>query len=398
MWGPDPILIRAAIRRAVIADGGGKYGRIPWGFETDAVHRRGLVMGEMKVVELVKPGQVRLKEERIPEPLPGEVLVRIKACAICTLERRLFTGDQEIFYPLVFGHEVSGVVERVGEGVFTDFEPGEPVVLDLLNRCSECFLCRTGRSNQCVNKFDPGLPVLGGMAQFVARPARQVFRIKKEVGFLQAALTEPLSDCIHSLMRTHLSPDMKIFIIGAGTMGLLHLAIVKHYGMIAAISDLHPDKLDVAARMGADHVIDFSREDPLQVLRERAGIEGADVVVVTAPGKEPVEEALKAVGTMGIIVLFSANPKGIKVELDPNFLHYKEVTITGSESRTEKDFYQAVSMQNTGDLRLKELISAVFPIQEAQRALEASLDPAFYRVVLAMDETALEEYETPGGV
>ena len=387
-----------ALTPSFIADVWGKCGKIPWGFRISAVQLGRSVMGEMKLVELVKPGQVRVKEASIPEPLPGEVLVRIKACAICTLERRLFTGDQEIFYPLVFGHEVSGVVEEVGEGVFTDFEPGEPVVLDLLNRCNECSFCRTGRSNQCINKFDPGLPVLGGMAQFVARPARQVFRINKEVGFLQAALTEPLSDCIHSLMRTHLSPHMKIFIIGAGTMGLLHLAIVKHYGMIAAISDLHPDKLDIAARMGADHVIDFSREDPPQVLQERAGIEGADVVVVTAPGKEPVEEALKTVGTMGIIVLFSANPKGIKVELDPNFLHYEEVTITGSESRTEKDFYQAVSMQNSGDLRLKELISAVFPIEEAQRALEASLDPAFYRVVVAMDDTALEEFETLGGV
>jgi len=355
-------------------------------------------MDEMKVVELVKPGLVRVMEERIPRPASGEVLVRIKACAVCTLERRLFTGDQEIFYPLVFGHEVSGVVEEVGKGVFTDFQEGEPVVLDLLNRCGECPFCRTGRSNQCRNKFDPGLPVLGGMAQFVARPARQVFRINKEVGFLQAAMTEPLADCIHSLMRTHLSPDMKTFIIGAGTMGLLHLAIVKHYGMIAAISDLHRDKLDIAARMGADHIIDFTREDPLRVLRERAGIDGADVVIVAAPGKEPVEEALHAVGTMGIIVLFSANPEGIKVELDPNFLHYKEITITGSESRTEKDFYQAVSMQNSGDLRLEELVSAVFPIEEAQRALEASLDPGLYRVVVAMDDTALEEFKTLGGV
>jgi L-iditol 2-dehydrogenase len=358
----------------------------------------GFIMGDMKVVELLEPGRVSVKEKEIPKPGPGEVLVRIKACAICTLERRLFTGDQKIYYPLVFGHEVSGVVEEVGDAVFTDFQPGETVVLDLLNRCNECSFCRTGHSNQCRNKFDPALPVLGGMAQYVCRPARQIFRINKEVGFLQASLTEPLADCIHSLMRTHLSPDMKILIIGAGTMGLLHLAIVKHYGMVAAISDLHQDKLAVAARMGADHVIDFTREDPTRVLKDRAGIEGADVVIVAAPGKEPMEEALQTVGTLGIIVLFSANPKGIKIELDPNFLHYKEVTITGSESRTEKDFHQAVSMQNSGDLNLKELVSAVFPVDEAQRALEASLDPAFCRVVVAMDDTALEEFKTFGGV
>jgi len=355
-------------------------------------------MDKMKVVQLVEPRVVRVVEEDIPRPGHGEALVRIKACAVCTLERRLFTGDQKIYYPLVFGHEVSGVVEEVGGGVFTDFQPGDPVVLDLFHRCGECAYCRTGHSNQCVNKFKPGLPVLGGMAQFVSRPARQVFRIDKDVGFLRAALTEPLSDCVHSLMRTHLSPDMKVFVIGAGTMGLLHLAIIKHYGMFCAVSDVHRAKLGMASRMKADYIIDISSEDPVQALRGQSRLEGADVVVVTAPGKEAVEEALRVIGALGTIVLYSANPGGIKLELDPNFIHYREITITGSESRTEKDFYQAVSMQNSGDLHLEELVSAVFPIEEAQRALEASLDPSLYRVVVAMDDTAVEEFKTLGGV
>jgi L-iditol 2-dehydrogenase len=121
-------------------------------------------------------------------------------------------------------------------------------------------------------------------------------------------------------------------------------------------------------------------------------------VVVTAPGKEAVDEAFKLVGTLGTVVLYSANPEGVKIELDPNFIHYGEVTVTGSEGRTEKDFYQAVSMQNSGDLQLHELVSAVFPIREAQRALEASLDPSFFRVIVAMDESALEEFEILGGV
>lgn len=354
-------------------------------------------MGKMKAVELVEPRRVRVREEDIPRPGRGEVLVRVKACAVCTLERRLFTGDRSIRYPLVVGHEVSGVVEEVGEGVFTAYRPGDSVVLDLLNRCGECSFCRRGRSNQCENMFDPGLPVLGGMAQFVSRPARQVFGIHAEVGFLAASLTEPLADCVHSLMRTHLSPDMKVFVIGAGTMGLLHLAIVKHYGMFAAVSDVHAGKLELARRMGADLCVNIAMEDAGEALRSRTGLEGMDVVVVTAPGKEPVDEALRIVGTQGVIVLYSASPKGVKLELDPDFIHYREVTLTGSEGRTEKDFYQAVSLQNTGDLHLEGLISAVFPVEDAQKALEASLDPSLHRVVVAMDDTALREFETLGG-
>jgi threonine dehydrogenase-like Zn-dependent dehydrogenase len=354
---------------------------------------KGRPVDKMKYVELVAPREVRVREGRIPMPGRGEVLVKIKACAICTLERRLFTGEQKIGYPVGIGHEVSGEVVEVGEGVLTALKPGEPVVLDLLNRCGECQYCRTGRSNQCVNKFKLGLPVLGGMAQYVSRPARQVFRIHEEVGFLRAALTEPLSDCVHSLMRTHLSPDMKVLVIGAGTMGLLHLAIVKHYGMFCAVSDIHQAKLSLAQSLGANLAIDISSEDPVEALHELVGSGGVDVVIVTAPGKEAVEEALRVVGTLGVIVLYSANPEGIKIELDPNFIHYRELTLTGSESRTEKDFLQAVNMQNAGDMRLDKLVSAVFPIEDAQRALEVSLDPALYRVVLTMDDTAMREFE-----
>ncbi|OFW58037.1 MAG: hypothetical protein A2W01_10555 [Candidatus Solincola sediminis] len=350
----------------------------------------------MKAIELIGPGRVEVVEKDRPEPGEGEVLVRIKACAICTLERRLFTGEQAISYPIVFGHEVSGVVEKMGKGVLSDFQPGDPVVLDLLNRCGECLYCRTGRSNQCSNKFNPGLPILGGMAQFVARPAREVFAIDPEVGFLRASLTEPLSDCVHSLMRTHLSPEMKVLMIGAGTMGLLHLAIVKHYGMFCAVSDVNESKLAKASRFGADCVINAAKDDPVEAV-QRAGFDAASIAIVTAPGKEAVEEAFRLIGTLGTIVLYSANPKGVKIELDPNFIHYKEITITGSEGRTEKDFHQAVSLQNSRGLMLEQLISGVFVLDEAQRALEVSLDPSLYRIIVAMDESAITEFETIGG-
>ncbi len=354
-------------------------------------------MASMKVVELIEPRRILVRDAEIPRPGRGEVLVKVKACAVCTLERRLFTGEQKMAYPVIPGHEVSGVVEEVGEGVFSDYRPGDTVVLDLLNRCGECSFCRRGHSNQCENMFGPGLPVLGGMAQYVARPAREVFRIDAGVGFLKAALTEPLSDCVHSLGRARLSPEMKVFVIGAGTMGLLHLAVIRHYGMDAAISDVHAKKLELAARMGADLCVDITAEDPREALRARGGMEGADVVVVTAPGKEAVEEALRLVGTMGTVVLFSANPAGVKVELDPNVVHYREITVTGSEGRTEKDFYQAASLQNSGDLPLDGLVSAVIPLEEAQKAMEMSLDPSLYRVIVAMDNTALDEYEGLGG-
>ena len=341
-------------------------------------------MDTMRVAVLKAPRQVEIEERPKPYPGPGEVLVRTKACAICSLERRLYIGDQVIMYPLVGGHEVSGVVEQVGEGVLTPFEPGEHVVLDLLNRCGECWFCRTGHSNHCVNMWRKGNHILGGLAEYIAVPSKQVFTIDRNVSFQEAALTEPLSDCIHSLMRTHLSPEMKVLVIGAGTMGLLHLAVLKHYGMTALVSDLDRDKLQVAAAMGADYTFDRNDSAPDHQL-DGAGIPGADVVVVTAPGEEAIQEGFRAVGPRGTIVLFASQAEGTNICVDANLVHYKELTITGSESRTEKDFLQAVSMQNSRDLYLEPLVSEVIPLEDIAGAFEMSLDVSKFRIVVAMD-------------
>ncbi len=341
-------------------------------------------METMRVAVLKAPRQIEIEERPRPPAGEGEVLVRTKACAICSLERRLYTGDQVITYPLVGGHEVSGVVEQIGEGVLTAFEPGEHVVLDLLNRCGECWFCRTGHSNHCINMWRPGNHILGGLAEYIAVPSKQVFAIDRNVSFPEAALTEPLSDCIHSLMRTHLSPEMKVLVIGAGTMGLLHLAVLKHYGMTVLVSDLDGDKLQVAASMGADYALDRNDAAPDNQL-DGAGIPGADVVVVTAPGEQAIQEGFQAVGPQGIIVLFASQAKGTNISVDVNAVHYKELTITGSESRTEKDFLQAVSMQNARDLYLAPLVSEVVPLAEIQRAFETALDTSTFRIVVAMD-------------
>ncbi len=345
----------------------------------------------MKYLEMPEPGRVEIREAERPRPARGEVLVRIKACGICTLEKRLYQGEISMPFPLIPGHEASGVIEEVGEGVFTDFSPGEHVVLDLLYRCGECYYCRIGHSNQCENMFKPGMRVLGGMSEYLCCPSNQVFKIRKDVGYILSTLTEPLSDCIHSLMRTHLSPEKSVLIIGAGTMGLLHLGICKYYGVLTLVSDPSQERRDLAARLGADFLIG-EEEDIRKALREQAGMEGCDVAIVTAPSPEALREGLDSLRNLGTMVIFSSYPPGSSMELDPNYIHYKEITITGSESRTERDFLQAVTIQNSRDLALKPLVSSVLPLEEAPTAFQRALLPESYRVILAMDDEVMEEW------
>ncbi|MHB8780848.1 MAG: zinc-dependent alcohol dehydrogenase [Candidatus Geothermincolia bacterium] len=335
----------------------------------------------MLAAVLREPGQVELTEMPKPVPGPAEVLVRITNCAICSLERRLYTGDQKLKLPLVPGHEVAGYVEEVGPRVLTAFEPGQHVTLDLLFRCGECYFCRTGNSNHCVNMWRNGNRVLGGMAQYISVPAKQVFAVDSGVSPVQASLTEPLSDCIHSLRRARLSPETTVLIIGAGTMGLMHLAVLSHWGVTAMVSDYDQGKLQVAAEMGAAYVLDCNEGSPHDQL-SRDGLPACDVVVVAAPGKPALDEAVAAAGIQGTIILFASNYPPARLDIDANLLHYKELTITGSESRTERDFLQAASMQNSGDLYLGPLVSAVIPLAQVQEAFELALDPHRFRIVL----------------
>jgi 2-desacetyl-2-hydroxyethyl bacteriochlorophyllide A dehydrogenase len=330
---------------------------------------------------LTGPRQLEIVESKLPELKENEVLVKVDTCCICTLEKRLYAGDLNIGYPITPGHEVSGTVAKTTS---KNFEECDKVVLDLLHRCGECNFCRTGHSNHCVNKFKGSRGILGGFAEYIVVPSKEVFKINDDVSLETAALTEPLSDCIHSFMQSGLSPISRVLIIGSGTMGLLHLMILKKYGMNIFISDVDDKKLEVAKQLGATYLINPRNVDFKTAVMDITNSNGVNIVIVTAPGETPILQALDAVGVSGSIILYAASYPNIKTPIDINFIHYKEIKLIGSEGRTEKDFYKAVNFQNSNMLNLSPLISKRYSFANVTEALEASLDSSTYRVALKM--------------
>ncbi|MGV8120061.1 MAG: zinc-binding dehydrogenase [Candidatus Xenobiia bacterium LiM19] len=339
-------------------------------------------MKKCRAASLREPGKFEIIEKELSPLQEGDVLVKIKACGICTLEKRLYTGAMKIFLPITGGHEASGVVEESRSDVL---KPGDRVVLDLLNRCGECYFCRRGCSNHCASKFKGRAGILGGFSEYIVLPSKEVFAINDEVPFDEGTLTEPLSNCIHSCMQSHLSPDHSVLIIGAGTMGLLHLLILKKYGIRTIISDVDDRKLKTASECRADFIINSAREDVPARIKEITRGSGCNVVIVTTPGKIPTQQAFDMVGVRGCICLYAANYPSIELTIDPNLIHYREITLTGSESKTEKDFFKAVNFQNSRTLTLAPLISAKYKLDEVQQAFETALDPSAYRVILEME-------------
>ncbi|MBF0551082.1 MAG: alcohol dehydrogenase catalytic domain-containing protein [Deltaproteobacteria bacterium] len=341
-------------------------------------------MAKMMAAAVVAPGKVEIIEREIPVPGEGQVLVKIAACGICTLEKRIYTGALKIGYPLVGGHEVSGVIADLGPGIMRKLNRGDHVTLDLLNRCGECYYCREGHSNHCVNLFKKKTGILGGMAEYVIVSSREVFVLENQVPFPEATLTEPVATCIHSLTQSRFSVEHTALIIGAGTMGFIHLRLLKNMGIRVIVSDVDETRVKNAVKAGADLVLRADKIDVPARVKDYTDGMGCQTVIVTSPGDQPARHALDCVAIKGTVVFYSAYYPPQMLPLDLNWLHYKEVCLTGSESKTPLDFIKAVKFQNMRNLGLAPLISGRMPLAEAARAFELAMEPSSYRIILEM--------------
>jgi 2-desacetyl-2-hydroxyethyl bacteriochlorophyllide A dehydrogenase len=336
----------------------------------------------MKAAVLTAVRQLEVTEVPTPQPARGEVLVKLKYCGICTLEQRLYTGAMKIHYPVIPGHEASGVVAQAGDGLFTELPPGTPVALDLVTRCGECYFCRTGQSNLCQNRFQNNRKILGGFGEYLAVAAKQVFPVPADLPLQEAAFAEPVACCIRSLKRVNLILAEDLLIVGAGPMGLMHLLVAQCMGARVFVSDPDPARLAKARELGAFLAVDPKGEDLPKILKARTEGRGADACVVTSPAHEALQSAVVSVSKNGRINIYTSYSDKPVLPLDANAVHKDQMLVTGSEGRTEHDFLQAVRLLAFGKVRVRPLISLVTGFPRIAEGMQAALSPRTYRVLL----------------
>lgn len=341
----------------------------------------------MKSAFLTEPKKIEIRETPVPVPRNHELLVKIAYCGICTLEQRLFDGERTIYYPIVPGHEASGTVVFVGPEVMTNVQVGDHVVLDLVNRCHTCPACLSGNSNLCENRFKKGQRVLGAFAEYMVVKPEQVQVIPESLPLGEAAFTEPLSCCIRSLRAVHASLGHTILISGAGTMGLLHLKAALAMGVRVIVCDISLSRLEDASRMGADEVLDASdSETCVNAIKRLTQGRGVDSVIITTPSTCAVETAVKVLAPGGWLNIYTSYGNKPALPVDMNTIHRNEFKITGTEGRSEADFFTAVRALANRKVVVDDLISRVYPLHEVGDAIEAALTGSMYRVLLRMEE------------
>ncbi|MEQ8718544.1 MAG: alcohol dehydrogenase catalytic domain-containing protein [Acidimicrobiales bacterium] len=337
----------------------------------------------MRVAVITGVGEVEIREDAQPTPGPGDIAIEVGACGICTMERRLFSGTQQI-YPVAPGHEVAGRVVAVGSEV--DDLPGSPrigdaVTVDLLTRCGTCSACRRGRSALCKRPqggalSDGTLAFGAGLAEFVVAPATSAFATG-DAPMNQASMGEPLACVVHSVRLSGFRSGDRVAVFGGGYMGRLHLALTRHLGSPAVgVIDVSAQRLDEATEAGADWVA--TPDD----LADRAG--GSDIVFVTAGVAGAVEAALDLCDDGGTVVLYGAFPKDVLASVGADRIHHHELNLIGVYSQEPEDWRTAAGLIASGSLAadLDRLVTARYDLASVGDALRHATTEPVYRVLV----------------
>ncbi len=324
----------------------------------------------MKALVLEEVGKLSLREVDKPVPLANEVLVGVEACGICGTDRHLLKGEFPSKPPVVLGHEFSGIIEAVGSGV-TGLSAGMRVTGDPNIACGRCPECHRGRVNLCHNLEATGIHRNGGFAEYVTIPERQAFSLPLAMDPLHGALCEPLACCLHGVDIANIRTGSTAIIIGGGVIGLFVVQLARLAGAAKVILVTRSEaKRSLAESLGATATIDPTSEDVLIRTVGKDGVVpgGADVVFECAGLKETVEQAPLLAGRGGMVVLLGVLPKGLKAEIEPFDLLFRELTLATS-FLNPFTHSRAAELIASGTINVQPLISRAIDLADASDAI-----------------------------
>jgi L-iditol 2-dehydrogenase len=341
--------------------------------------------GPMRVGVMAGVGDIALRDVDIPEPKPGEILVRLHATAICTWEQRTYSGAQHNTFPFVGGHESAGEVVAFGAGVTSELQVGERVALGP-SSCGRCHWCLTGQDRACKQHYAGAVKYgdawgPGGFAEYKSHPADGVYPVG-DAPYDQASLSEPLSCALHATRMLDLYVGEDVVVLGAGVMGLMNVIAAKKRGARVIVSEIDAGRLARAKAIGADELIDASEVDPVARVRELTGGRGAEAVIAAIGHEKANEQGLAMLADRGRYVLFAAAHPEPTLALSPNELHNRETGVLGVVSKDKQDFYTASRLIRYGQVDLAPLIDVRFPLERVGDAMDHALRPGTYRVIV----------------
>jgi L-iditol 2-dehydrogenase len=326
------------------------------------------------VAELSNPHQFHVKDvPPIPDPVPGQIQVAVKAVGICGSDLHYFSdggiGDARCLYPMVLGHEPAGVVVKTGSGV-SGWSAGDRAILEPALYCYHCEPCMTGHHNVCSNIRFMSMPAEPGFfRELVNLPARNLLPLPRYISDAEGALVEPLAVTVHSMHLAAPQPGETALVFGAGPIGLLTIAMLKLSG-IRRIWSVEPvaARRELALAMGADAAIGPSAADPVyEILRDTSG-RGVDIAIDCAARGDTINQCLYATRNAGRVVV-TGIPAQDHVNLAFHIMRRKELTLL-SVRRSNHDSETALRLLESERKRFTALLTHERPVSGIQAAFE----------------------------
>ena len=331
--------------------------------------------GKMKVAVMNGIGKMGFEERDIPEPKADEVLVKLEYVGICGSDLHYYEtgaiGDYVVKPPFVLGHEPGGTVVEVGKNV-THLKVGDR--LPPCQTCGHCEFCKQGKYNLCPEVvFFATPPVDGVFQEYVAHEADLCFKLPENVSTLEGALIEPLAVGFHAAIQGDAHLGQKAVVMGAGCIGLVSMMALKARGVSEVyMVDIMEKRLEKAMELGASGVINGAREDVLERVKELTDNKGMDLVIETAGTEITTRQAIHMAKKGSVIVLVGYSKSG-EMKLPMSLVLDKELTFK-TVFRYRHIYPMAIDAVASGKVNLKGIVTNIFTLDEAQKAMDYSVN------------------------
>lgn len=342
----------------------------------------------MIAAKLPRLETVEIVEEPIPEPKKGEVLIRMKASALCRSDlhryhgTQIFEGDDEAAY-ITPGHEPCGIVEKLGEGV-TKVKKGDRVAIYLGLGCGTCPDCLRGDVMLCKKFRCIGFAVNGAHADYMTIPEENCLPMPDKMDYITGALSTDVGGTLYTACKTlGVNGEKTVAVIGCGPMGSGGILMAKGFGAKVIAADLDEKRLEMAKKIGADYTINSGEGDPVKQIKELTNGNGADVVIVTAGGNIPLNIALNAVRTRGKVGLI-AESNSATIDPSNQFLR-KRIELIGCWYFNRSDWEEIADFIVNKPIDMKAICSDTFSINQADIAFPLFDSGKTQKVVFVWD-------------
>jgi L-iditol 2-dehydrogenase len=322
----------------------------------------------MKQAVLEQPGRVLIRDVPLPEPGPGQILLKIKEIGVCGSDIHAWHGKHPyIRCPIVQGHEFSAQVVKCGSGA-RGFRTGDNVTVMPQVVCGTCYACRHGNYHICSSLKVIGCQVDGAAQEYFAVDASLALRLPPGMSYEIGATVEPVAVGVHALSRLGPVNGRRLLVLGAGPIGNLAAQSARAMGADVIITDINEFRLEIASRCGIRHRVNTGREDLAEAVQRVFGSDGADAILECVGAQETIEQAISVSRKGGAIVVVGVF--GQKPVVDVGLIQDKELSVNGTLMYKAQDYRRAIRLLVSGAVNPLPLITQRFPFSQYGAAYE----------------------------